>query len=89
MDEWPYNNIYMVVKECTDDVYVYEFTKTNTAYVGRCSEHINRDNLHKKNGDSLFEYAKAHGFVVPPMKMMGFLLRNGLSRNLIRLRNTG
>lgn len=73
----------------TDAVYVYEFTKTNTAYVGRSSEPINRDNLHKQKGDSVYEYAKPHGVVVPTRKMMGLLLRNGLSRNLIRLRNTG
>ncbi len=67
---WLSRNVEAASRHYTDAVYVYEFIKTNTAYVGRSIEPINRDNDHRQKGDSVYEYAKAHGLEVPPMKIL-------------------
>lgn len=67
---WLSKNVEAAARHYKDAVYVYEFTNTHSAYIGRSIEPKHRDSRHRKPGDSVYEYAKARGVEVPPMKFL-------------------
>lgn len=67
---WLSKNIEAAARHYKDAVYVYEFTNTHSAYIGRSVEPKHRDSRHRNPGDSVYEYAKARGVEVPPMKIL-------------------
>lgn len=53
-----------------DFIYVYEFTETNVAYVGRTIQPEIRHMDHCKEGDSVADYARSIGVPVPEPKYL-------------------
>ena len=53
-----------------DNVYVYEFKRTKTAYIGRTVLPTTRDNEHRRPGDSVYEYATLHNMRIPKPKYL-------------------
>lgn len=79
---WLRRNIEAASRHYKDAVYVYEFPETKTAYVGRTIEPKNRHKRHRWAGDPVYEYAKAQGVDVPPMKILcdGFGVKTGATK---------
>ena len=63
-------------KEPSFSLYVYEFKKTNAAYVGITVNKKARHNDHLQDGDSVADYARSVSLKVPSPKY----LKNGMSR---------
>lgn len=65
-----------------DSVYKYYFKETNSIYIGRTTDKIGRKTQHKKEGDTVFRYAKDNGLAVPPMEIIeeNITVKEGLEK---------
>ena len=59
----------------SNTVYAYEFPGLNTVYVGRTVYPDIRDAAHRTPGDTVYEFAKAHGVEIPSPRH----IKNGLN----------